>query len=95
MKKRISLLLVFALVLSMAACAKTPATTNPTGTTPGVIETKPNETKPTEGQPTQPKPTEPAPTEAPWTEVADAAGLKKVLEEVGKAKVTADISTDS
>ena len=97
MKKRISLLLVFAMLLSLVACAKTPATTNPTETKPGTSETKPQATDPTVA-PTEPVviPTEPLPTADPNSqEITDVAGLLAALHESetgGSFKLGTDIT---
>ena len=83
MKKILAMLLVLCMLLSLAACAETPAPTEPQGTQPtepqgtqptepqGTQPTEPQGTQPTEPQgtqPTEPKPTEPKPTEPAPTE---------------------------
>ena len=69
MKKILAMLLVLCMLLSLAACAETPAPTEPQGTEPqGTQPTEPQGTQPTEPQATEPQATEPQATQPKPTE---------------------------
>ena len=54
MKKMIVSLSVFAMLIGLCACQKTPASTDPTQTTTTPTQTQPSDPKPVETLPTQP-----------------------------------------
>ena len=63
MKKLLALLLVFAMLLPLAACGEKPAEPAPAPTEPTVTEPAPAEPTPAEPAPAEPAPAEPAPAE--------------------------------